>query len=268
MSNPIGWCTKTWNPVTGCSKVSPACDHCYAERMSKRLAGRFGYPADNPFGVTFHPDKLDEPLTWRNPQRVFVCSMGDLFHEDVDMEWFLRIFDAMWEAPQHTYLLLTKRPECMREWVDWTVRHAWQCDGNSSLGPHIFLGVTAENQEQADKRIPILLDTPAAKRFVSCEPLLGPVNLQGDSHGSDWLQGWEVVTETEYDRQGQAYPVPAQSQTERLDWCICGPENGPGKRPMDLDWARSLRDQCVSAGVPFWYKGGLLDGVEHQELPS
>ncbi len=277
MANPIGWCDRTWSPITGCSPISPACDHCYAERMSHRLAGRFGYPADEPFRVTFHPDRLDEPLHWRKPQRVFVCSMGDLFHEDVPDEWIDRVISVCVSAAYddygpaadwHTYLFLTKRPERAR--LYWESRCLYDCD-------HIWLGVTVEDQQRADERIPILLDTPAAKRFVSCEPLLGPVDLDPyleprfpcDGCGRDlgYLGNHEVLHHID-DRFpelcGRSVEIPA------LDHIIAGGETGPGARPTHPDWARTLRDQAQAARVPFYLKKnpGMIDGVEYKEFPN
>lgn len=226
----------TWNPVTGCSKVSPACAHCYAERMARRLAGRCGYPADESFRVTLHPERLEEPLRWRKPRRVFVVSMGDLFHQNVPDEYIDRVFSVMWQAEQHTFLLLTKRPWRMREYISSRPRDSMKSDRvriKDELGwrnysvpwplPNVWLGVTAEDQQRADERIPILLQTPAAAvRWVSCEPLLGPIQGVGD--------------------------------TARIDWVVAGGETGPGARPMHPEWARSLRDQCRAARTAFFFK--------------
>ena len=232
MPTKIEWTDETWNPITGCKKVSDGCKNCYAERMAKRLAGRYGYPADDPFKPTLHEDKLDVPLKWKKPRRIFVCSMGDLFHEDVHRETILRVWKTMAESPQHTFQVLTKRPERMmyilEQWMHPALRlslvdHTWPL-------PNVWLGVTAENQETADQRIPILLNTPAAVRFVSCEPLLGPVDLH-----PGWL-------------------LPISPTTSKLNQVIVGGESGPGARPMNPDWARSIRDQCKAAGVPFFMK--------------
>jgi protein gp37 len=230
----IEWTDATWNPVTGCSHAgTPGCDRCYAKRMATRLAGRYGYPKENPFAVTVHPERLEEPLHWRKPSMVFVCSMGDLFHDDVPTEWIEMVFTAMALTPRHTYLLLTKRPERMSDFLNsayyrWTLSNVW-------------LGVTAENQAAADGRIPLLLQTPAAKRFVSCEPLLGPTDL------APWLScSSEAGLDGQFsDRNGYR---------GRLHWVIAGGETGPGARPMHPEWARSLRDQCQAAGVPFFFK--------------
>jgi len=197
----IEWADKVWNPVTGCTPISAGCEHCYAKRMATRLAGRVGYPADDPFRVTLHSDKMGEPRTWRKPQRVFVCSMGDLFHDAVPYEWIRDVFQMMmFTAPQHTYMILTKRPERLMKWMlinyDPETMYRFR-----DLYPHIWLGVTAENQRQADIRVPILLSIPATVHFVSVEPMLGRVSFVG----------WPV----------------------RPEWIIAGPETGPGARAMD-----------------------------------
>lgn len=174
MPTKIEWAQETWNPITGCTPVSEGCQHCYARRMATRLRGRCGYPADDPFRVTFHPDRLGQPLKWKKPRMIFVCSMGDLFHDLPPPEgsWPIvdRILRVCNDCPQHIFLLLTKR-----------IEHAWYYfrspvyNGNYSrselLGKNIWLGVTAENQQRADERIPILLQIPAAVRFVSVEPM-------------------------------------------------------------------------------------------------
>jgi len=237
----IEWAERTWNPITGCSPVSPACDHCYAERMARRLAGRYGYPADEPFRVTLHEDRLDEPLRWRKPSRVFVCSMGDLFHEDVRPAFLSRVFDRMYRCPRQTFLLLTKRPERTKKIM--TLCYDWYG------GPlaNVWAGVTAEDQQRADERIPILLDTPAAKRFVSCEPLLGTIDLttlhRGWASYTHALRGWTTGGE-------------ARGEHARLDLVIVGCESGPGARPMQPEWAHDIYRQCKAAGVPFFFKKG------------
>lgn len=208
-STKIEWAQATWNPITGCTPVSEGCANCYARRMATRLRGRYGYPADDPFRIVYHHKKYGEPLRWKKPRLIFVCSMGDLFHKDVDAGYLSGIFWVMKKAKQHTFLLLTKRPENVPRHKSWWDKNIW-------------LGVSAENQQRADERIPILLQIPAAVRFVSVEPMLGPVVLPS------------------------RYAV--------LDWVICGGETGPGARPMRSDWARSLRDQCQETGVPFFFK--------------
>ncbi len=260
----IEWTEYSWNPVSGCTPISEGCQNCYARRMANRLRGRCGYPKENPFKVTLHPERLDEPLKWRKPRKVFVCSMSDLFHPDVPFHYISNIFDIMcswrWpnkeaerigdesllEDPGHTYMVLTKRPERVQDWLQWLFEY-WPGDSpvnvnlsaEGHFGRHIWFGVTVENQQRADERIPILLQIPAAVRFVSVEPMLGPIYLSGLNCGvyRPWL---DFV----------AYP----QNRGLLSWVICGGESGPGARPMHPDWARSLRDQCQSAGVPFFFK--------------
>jgi protein gp37 len=252
----IEWADATWNPVTGCTPVSAGCGHCYAKRLADRFPQIHGERVIDvgdvntrlPFNqIEFHPDRLEVPLHWKQPRRIFVCSMGDLFHDGVSLDWIEQIFEMIEKCPQHIFMILTKRPE--------------NADKLKSLPSNVWLGVTAENQDQADRRIPILLQIPAAKRFVSVEPMLGPVWLS--QNWQDYLVGWE--TQAEIDKNGD--PEPYQSQTEKLDWVICGPETGPDARHMNLDWARSLRDQCVTASVPFFYKRGELDGKLWHEFP-
>ena len=230
MSTKIEWCEETWNPVTGCTAVSAGCEHCYAKRMANRLRGRYGYPQDEPFKVTLHPGRLDKPLHWKKPRHIFVCSMGDLFHRDVPFEFIDRVWTIMLRSPDHTFLVLTKRPERMMEF--WEELGCYYDDG---VLPNLWLGVSVENQKTADERIPILLQIPAAVRFVSVEPMLGPVDL------IDHLPDWDM-------------PGDSPEYTTGLDWVICGGESGPGARPMHPDWARQLRDDCVAAGVPFFFK--------------
>lgn len=246
----IEWTDATWSPVTGCAPISEGCQNCYARRMANRLRGRCGYPKDEPFKVTLHPERLEEPFGWRKPRLVFVCSMSDLFHEDVPDEFICRVFAAIALTPlKHTFLILTKRPQRMHEFIlglpqrDHTFR-LWVAAGGEWPLSNLWLGVTAENQARADERIPILLQIPAAVRFVSVEPMLGPVDLER------WLPiEWSEVGETWI----EAFPGKHCYDT-RLHWVICGGETGPGARPMHPDWARSLRDQCQATGVPFFLK--------------
>jgi len=267
----IPWADAVWNPITGCTKCSEGCAHCYAERMARRLAGRCGYPQDDPFRVTFHPDKLDEPLHWRKPRRVFVCSMGDLFHEDVTNEQIAQVWMRMAGLSKQTFLLLTKRPQRMAKWMSRVAlhEHGWythngkapKAYGGSGIIvsgngpryvdenycerwpvtwplPNVYLGVTVENDQHLD-RIETLLRTPAAGHVVSLEPLLGPVDV------SRWL--W---------RPGAygAGETVVSKYDHGLDWVICGGETGPGARPMHPQWVRDIRDQCVAAQVPFFFK--------------
>lgn len=239
MPTKIEWAEETWNPVTGCSPISEGCRNCYAARMAKRLAGRCGYPADDPFRVTLHPERLGEPLRWKEPRRVFVCSMGDLFHEDVPRWMRFEVMDIILQAKQHTFLILTKRPANMKEFFEWYYSKAGR---TIETIKNLWLGVTAENQQRADERIPILLQIPAAVRFVSVEPMLGPVDLSL-SDGVDLSMS--VGTGL---KPGKSYLINS------LDWVICGGESGSGARPMHPDWVRNLRNQCQEAGVPFFFK--------------
>jgi protein gp37 len=228
MSGPtkIEWADSVWNPVTGCTKVSEGCRNCYAERMATRLAGRAGYPVEHPFAVTLHPDRLNEPLRWRKPRRIFVCSMSDLFHPDVPDDFILTVWNRMACSAWHTYQVLTKRPE-----------RAVELLGPFFPLPHVWLGVSVEDQPTADERIPHLLRCPAAVRFVSYEPPLGPVDFL---RPEAWWLG---------------RPTQAHGMHQGLDWAIAGGESGPKARPAHPDWFRSVRDQCQAAGVPFFFKG-------------
>ena len=222
----IEWTDKTWNPVTGCTKISPGCIHCYAERMAKRLAGRFGYPAaPHEFDVTLRPDRLQQPLGWAKPRRVFVCSMSDLFHHEVPFRFQEDVWTVMASCRQHIFQVLTKRPRLMSQAVSALVNRG------SGILDNVWAGASIENQEQADKRIPALLQTPAAVRFVSLEPLLGPIDLC-----RPWGQGI------------------GELMIESLDWVIVGGESGPGARPMDPQWARDILRQCADAGLPCFMK--------------
>lgn len=244
----IEWADKVWNPVTGCTKVSEGCRNCYAERMARRLAGRFGYPPiPNHFDVVQHPDKLEEPLQWKKPSMIFVDSMGDLFHSSVPKPLLAQVFAIMAIARQHTFLILTKRPERMCEVLDdinfsYDVEefqehicgeHDWCPQDFDWPLPNVWLGVSVEDQKTANERIPWLLEIPAAVSFVSIEPMLGPVDLYN------------------YFGSGQQ----CYTLTEPLDWVIAGGESGPGHRPHpSYGIVRFLRDQCVQAGLPFYLK--------------
>lgn len=243
-NSKIEWTDATWNPVTGCTKVSPGCDHCYAERVTERFKGPGSFAT-----VALHPDRLGLPLSWRKPRKVFVNSMSDLFHDDVPDEYITKVFAVMAACPEHTFQVLTKRHGRMRSLLS---RGTWGTAGfaddveeamaeftHASLDrwplPNVWLGVSVENQHWANIRIPALLDTPASIRFLSCEPLLGPVELTAkcNAWGRTWL-----------DRIG----APG------IDWVIVGGESGPGARLMQRDWVRSLRDECNAAGVAFHFK--------------
>jgi len=253
----IEWATHTWNPTTGCSPVSEGCQNCYARRMSKRLAGRYGYPSDEPFRVTLHPDRLEEPLRWRKPRRVFVCSMGDLFHPDVPASFITQVYEVMAEARQHTFIVLTKRPERIIP-VLYGDEGRWYLGGGDYL-PNIWHLTTAENQEMADKRMPELLKLRGYSAGwpvlgASVEPMLGPVDLtyiQFDKWTRmNVLEGCGITT-----RPGAMGQMLPNAFCEKFDWVIAGGETGPGARPIHPDWVRSLRDQCQDAGVSFFFKG-------------
>lgn len=263
MSTKIEWANESWNPITGCSQISEGCANCYARRMSNRLAGRYGYPEKpNQFKPTFHPDRLGKPLKWKKPRRIFICSMGDLFHHGVKTSWLNQVFGIItssWEmAQEHKFMILTKRPGWMKKYIE-EHRHYESAVCYYYEKSNIWLGITAENQEQADKRIPILLTIPAAVRFISIEPMLSCINLKSISKPNQGAVNANVLDEHGY-YQG-------------LKWVICGAETGSGKRPMDLDWARSLRNQCFDTGVPFFFKkdslgNHTLDGQIWEQLPK
>ena len=226
-TSKIEWCDKSWNPITRCSHAgSPGCDHCWARRMANRLKGRYGYPKDDPFKVTFHPDRLEEPLHWKKPSRIFVCSMGDIFHDNVDAFQIGSIFIKILRYSQHIFLILTKRPQRFLKLVP-----------PIQLPPNVWLGVSISTNKDL-WMVETLLQIPAAKRFVSVEPMLGSVDLK------EWIPYPMEYMDEAYD--GIKCP--------NLDWVICGGETGPKARPMNPDWARSLRDQCQAAGVPFFFK--------------
>lgn len=254
-ASSIEWTDATWNPVRGCTKVSPGCKHCYAETFAERFRGVSGHPYEQGFDPRFVPDQLDAPLRWRKPRRVFVNSMSDLFHEAFADEQIAAVFDRIECCPQHTFQILTKRAARLPEWFAWLARTRPKAQ---LVLPNAWLGVSAEDQRRADERITHLLATPAAVRFVSVEPLLGPVDL-----------GWALEAHSPETTGVRTQPA--------LDWVIAGAESGNGARPMHEDWVRSLRDQCAAAGVKFFYKQKLdgrkkvslpmLDGVQHAEWP-
>ncbi len=256
----IDYVTKSWNIVHGCDPVSEGCQRCWAKRMARRLRGRAGYPTEKDgFAVTIRPDRLCEPLGWKTPERVAVGFMGDLFHDEVDEKFIAKVFAIMALGLRHTFQVLTKRPERMRDYLaargksiepweravrdeGFTLKFDSKCLVPFPL-PNVWLGVSAEDQERADERIPHLLDTPAAVRFVSAEPLLGPIEF-------DHLLGSTVDA-----IRGRSFEqIFGDDETPRLDWVIVGGESGPKARPMHPDWARDIRDQCKAAGIPFFFK--------------
>lgn len=272
----IEWTEMTWNPVTGCDWVSPGCDHCYARTLARRLKamGNPRYQHDGydralqivtpGFGVRVHPDKLDEPLQRKQPTMYFVNSMSDLFHEEVPNDFIARTFDVMGAATQHTFQVLTKRPRRMSlvvaQYYDRVERSPF---------PNVWLGTSVENQRWANQRIPLLLETPAAVRFLSCEPLLGPMDI------SDHLERF-APSAVDYGRGFNRTRVG--SLVRAIDWVIVGGESGQQARPMRPEWATGLRDQCEAAGVAFFFKqwggrtpkagGRQLEGRTHDQMPT
>ncbi len=253
----IEWTDATWNPVTGCTKVSAGCKHCYAEREWPRMTRLVPAYAGRDFSeVRSHPERLDQPLRWKRPRKVFVNSMSDLFHPDVPNSFIDRVFAVMAMAPQHTFQILTKRPDRMRHYFaerqsgDPWAEAADDIADMIGLNDHpfvlepkhiplrnVWLGVSVENQDAADERIPLLLETPAAVRWISAEPLLGHVDLSG------WL-----------DVEAPCPCGEIACDHNSIDWVVVGGESGPNARPMHPQWARDLRDQCAAAGVPFLFK--------------
>lgn len=245
----IEWTDATWNPVTGCTKVSPGCDHCYAETIAHRFAGTSAYP--NGFDVTLRPDRLEQPLRWQRPRRIFVNSMSDLFHAEVPDDYIAEVFAVMAMAPRHTFQVLTKRPGRMRSLLgSWDFRimvydHVVALE-HDEVWPlsNVWLGTSVESQRWADVRIPQLLNTPAAVRFLSCEPLLGEVLLCRCDGAQYEVVRHPFLTSSECPLHG----------TTRLGWVIVGGESGSHARPMHPGWARTLRDQCTKVGIPFLFK--------------
>lgn len=232
-SSSIEWTETTWNPVTGCSKVSQGCKNCYAERMSKRLVAMRNPRYINGFNVTLHHDLVGLPYRWAKPRKVFVNSMSDLFHEDVPLDFIKLVFDTMNDTPRHTYQILTKRADRLKELAP-----------HLTWGSNIWMGVSVEN-ESVLHRIDALRDVPAAVRFLSCEPLLGPLsnmNLGG------------------------------------IHWVIVGGESGPRSRPMDEEWVIEIQENCKVNSIPFFFKqwggvqkhrtGRLLNGEIYEEYPE
>lgn len=299
----IEWTEATWNPITGCSVHSPGCTNCYAMKLAgtrlRNHPSREGLTIDTKAGpvwtgeVRFNEQWLAQPLRWKRPRLIFVCAHADLFHEAVPDEWIDRVFAVMALAPQHTFQVLTKRADRMRDYLctrggDWMIRWpdanppgslpvsrheqrlAMQGKGwpDARLRPtfplpNVWLGVSAEDQQRADERIPDLLATPAAVRWVSAEPLLGPIDLEAAWGGESALdsecwgdcawceKGWPALHNCQKGRQDEATLVKGRSG---LDWVVVGGESGPGARPMHPDWARRLRDQCKATNVAVFVK--------------
>jgi protein gp37 len=233
----IEWTDATWNPVTGCTKISAGCDHCYAERFSERFRGTPGHPFESGFDVTLRPERLEIPLRWRASRMIFVNSMSDLFHKSVPTEFVARACETMERAHWHTFQILTKRSSRLRRFLKDRY--------GAGRGPaHMWFGVSVEDRARLS-RVRHLRETPAGVRFLSIEPLIGPV---GELDLTD------------------------------IDWVIVGGESGPGARAMHPDWVRDIRDQCAAQGVAFFFKqwGGFrpksggreLDGREWSEFPN
>jgi len=232
-NSAIEWTEATWNPVTGCSEVSPGCAHCYAKTFAERWRGVPGHPYEQGFELRLWPQRLDQPLRWTRPRMIFVNSMSDLFHEDIPEEYIEEVFEVMGRADHHTFQILTKRHARLAELAPSLPWH-----------PNVWIGVSVENR-RFTHRVDYLREVDAEVRFVSAEPLLGPLD-RIDLSGIDWL--------------------------------IAGGESGPGHRPMKAEWARELRARCRAEGVAFFFKqwgghrpksgGRLLDGRTWDEMPT
>ncbi len=289
----IEWTDATWGVVRGCKKVSPGCKNCYAEKVAHRFSGP-GRAFEGLTVIGEHgphwtgearmiPKALSIPLHWRKPRHVFVCSASDLFHEDVPFEYIAAVFGVMAACPQHTFQCLTKRPKRMLEWFKWmekegAVREAqFQAQGyfedpggempasenipTSTVWPlpNVWIGVSCENQETADERIPLLLQCPAAVRWVSAEPLLGPIDFDpprcdncGDDEiapASDGAPAWCLMCDSE-----ASFGHWMGDVDRELNWVVVGGESGPGARACDVGWVRSIIDQCGQAEVPVFVK--------------
>jgi protein gp37 len=233
----IEWTDSTWNPVRGCTKISPGCAHCYAETFAERFRGVPGHPYEQGFDLKLIPGKLAEPFRWRKPSMVFVNSMSDLFHADVPEDYIIAVSRVMVQANWHTYQVLTKRSERLRDMLNGRL-------GFAARASNIWWGVSVENRAHGLPRVEHLRAALAGLRMLSVEPLLEDLGL--------------------FDLSG-------------IGWVIAGGESGPGARPMDPDWVRSVRDRCCAAGVPFFFKqwggtrkgktGRTLDGRTHDEIP-
>lgn len=268
----IEWTEASWNPIRGCSRVSDGCRHCYAEGQAARIIkmdrGRGVPDGDGSYDgllakggqwngqIKVVDSAMDQPLRWKRPRKIFVNSMSDLFHENVQDDVIDRVFDVMARAPQHTYQILTKRPERMMQYLNDAGRphragskFFVASDGTSSPWPlaNVWLGVSVEDNATARERIPFLLQSPAAVRWLSIEPLLGPISMR-------WFPAWPenppYTAENPYNGGGTNH----LDGLRRLDWIVVGGESGPKARPMHPQWVRVLRDQCAEAGVPFLFK--------------
>jgi protein gp37 len=222
INSKIEWTDSTWNPVTGCDIVSPGCRNCYAKLFAERFRGVPGHPYEQGFDIRLWEERLELPFKWREPRRIFVNSMSDLFHEDVPNDYIQQVFDTMIQTDQHIFQVLTKRSERMMDWTRARYRFLNEASPKPTLPRHIWLGVSVENQTFT-KRIPHLQKTPARVRFLSIEPLIGEVNLH-----RKLLRG--------------------------IHWVIVGGESGPGARRMKPEWAKAIQTQCRRYEVPFFFK--------------
>lgn len=287
-NSAIEWTDASWNPVRGCDKVSAGCKNCYAETFAERWRGIKGHPFEQGFDLRLVPEALDKPLRWRKPRKIFVNSMSDLFHENIPNEYIAAVFGVMAACPLHTFQVLTKRAARMRAWfgwaakrgeqgallfpdddLDWRIRQlahvevrrlgvdmnagAHQNHGGPWPLPNVHLGVSAENQETADERIPLLLQCPAAVRWVSAEPLLGPVDLFSVDDDGEYGPGWALKSVTNLTDYGTGVEYDVDAQVG-LDWVVVGGESGPGARSCDIRWIRSIVEQCRAADVPVFVK--------------
>lgn len=244
MVTNIEWTDRTWNPVTGCSKVSQGCKNCYAERMAKRLKAMNQPRYLNGFNVTVHEDLLDRPSKWKKPCKVFVNSMSDLFHEHVPIDFIAKVFDSMFKYDHHIYQVLTKRPERIPELFSYWETNNYNID---VIPKHIWIGTSIENMDVLD-RITRLIEVKAEIRFLSCEPLLGPLYIE-------------------------CYLADSV-----INWVIVGGESGPKSRSLEKQWVIEIRDQCLKHDIPFFFKqwggknkkktGRLIDGKEYLQLPQ
>jgi protein gp37 len=240
----IEWTDSTWNPVTGCTKVSPGCKHCYAETFAERFRGVKGHPYEQGFDLRIWPERFDLPLRWKSPRTIFVNSMSDLFHRDIPDAVVETLFETMRKADWHTFQVLTKRPERMRAFV---LDRAKRSLAPAVVQPNTWLGTSVESQHYV-ARAAAVCDLPVSVRFLSCEPLLGPLDLR-------------KVLDLE----------------KGINWVIVGGESGHGARPMEKEWVLSIQSQCEDAGVPFFFKqwggrnkkraGRVLDGRTWDEMP-
>lgn len=253
----IEWTDRTWNPIRGCTRVSPGCQHCYAERIAARfsdkgmafegLAKRVGADPRWTGKIMLVEKEIAAPLKWKKPERVFVNSVSDLFHPGVPFPYINRIFQTMLDTPHLTYQILTKRPERMFDYFQWVKSDCTREFRERFPLPNVWLGTSVENQQYADERIPWLLKSPAAVRFLSIEPLLGPVDISRAIPC-----GYYCNPDDPFGHYDHPFLTPGINP--HINLVIVGGESGPGARPMHPDWARSLRDQCQKAGVNFFFK--------------